>query len=301
MRFVCGFSLAWFLFACAPQSEKIDPFLVAATIRPYALIAGELAGDRLRVETILPPSASPHTYSPRPRDLERANKAGLIIMNGLGLEARLGSFLDRLAGRALSVASVLGLDADAPGNEQGTPPVGSLRKGAGAHDDPHFWTDPALMIRFAGILAARFSALDPDGEEEYTKRYIQFTNNISTLDRRIADEAALYSVRSVITFHDAFIRFFTRYGIERIAAVTPVPGRDPSAARLAELGDLIRAHKVRALYSEPELDPKGARILADAYGLPVYMLDPLGTGKSITDYSSLISYNWEQLQKGFVR
>jgi len=301
-RIFWGFAGAFVLLACGVTSGKIDEGLVIATIRPYALIAGEIAGDRLRVETLLPASASVHTWSPRPGDLTRLAKAGLVIANGLNLEIQLNSFLTRLGGRVVRAADVLGIysnagarDADHHHAEDDVYDVYDVR------DDPHLWTDPALMIRFAGKLAGHFAFLDKEGEAAYMHNYARFSNDLFILDANIRAEAGQYSRRSLITFHDAFIRFFERYGITRVAAIVPVPGRDPSAARLAELGDMIRRHDVRAIYSEPQLDPKGARLLAKEYNLPIYVLDPLGADVSITRYSAFLARNWQEMQKGFAR
>jgi len=284
MRILCGALCALALLSCVADG-KHDEGLVIATIRPYALIAGEIAGDRLRVETLLPASASAHTWSPRPSDLARLAKAGLVIANGLNLEAQFDSFLDRLGGRVVRAADVLGRSP-----EWRVP-----------YADPHLWVDPALMIRFAGMLAERFALLDSRGADAYLRNYAQFSNELQAMDAGIREDAGRYSRRSLITFHDAFMRFFDRYGITRAAAITPVPGRDPSAARLAELGDLIRREGVRAIYIEPQLDPKGAQLLAKEYDLPIYVLDPLAADLNITRYSAFLMRNWEEMQKGFAR
>ena len=290
--FYCFFSVC---AGCTPTAEKIDHGLVLATVRPYALIATEIAAPRLRVETLLPPQSSPYTWSPRPEELERAAKAGLIIANGLGLEARLGSFLDRFVARTLYVASLLGFEEDFRRDNNLTYDIALSARPPVAARDPHFWTDPLLMIHFADVLAEHFSALDPEGAAVYAANYERFANRIAALDRRIREQAGMYRRRSLITFHDAFMRFFDRYGIERIASAMP------AAERFTELGGLIRVHRIPALYSEPRLDPGSVHILAAEYDLPVYMLDSLGTHESVTDYASFLLFNWEQFQKGFVR
>ena len=49
-------------------------------------LASNVAGDRLRVRSIVKPGAEIHGYQPTPSDLEQALEADLIIENGLGLE-----------------------------------------------------------------------------------------------------------------------------------------------------------------------------------------------------------------------
>jgi zinc transport system substrate-binding protein len=295
------FAVSAFAAACNPgTAEKIDHGLVMATVRPYALVAEEIVSPRLRVETLLPPQASPHTWSPRPEDLERLAKAGVIIVGGLGLEARLGSSLDRFAARTLNVAAFLGLEDD-----NALPPSRRSYIEREYDDivrrDPHLWGDPSLMIRFAGIIAEHFAAIDPEGAPAYLANYRRFTGRVQSMDRHIRDQAGAYRHRSLLTFNDGFIRFFERYGIQRVAADIPAHGGEFPPGSLAELDGLIRARRVQAIYSEPQLDIKSVQNLAARYDLPVYMLDPLGMHGGITNYSSFLLFNWEQMRRGFIQ
>jgi len=156
-----------------------------------------------------------------------------------------------------------------------------------------------LMVRFAGLLADRFAALDPAGRDVYRANFLGFSNRMHVLDRDLERESRRYRTRAVVTFHDAFSRFCARYGVERVAVLLASPGREPSVGELVGIGKKIRDRKVKALYTEPQLDGKSARVLAGEYGLPVYVLDPLGLTESVTNYESLIRYNWSQLVRGF--
>jgi len=292
-------TLVWFgVLACGRSGDGIDKRLVLATIRPYALIAAEIAGARLRVETLLPVSASPHTWSPRPSDVQRISRAGLIIANGLGLEEKLGRFFHDQSARTILAADILGTPGREEKHAEGHEDDGH---GHGRNTDPHLWTDPVLMVRFAGVLAKRFGQHDPEGRDLFANNLISFSNRVMALDARIRDEAAGYARRAVVTFHDAFPRLFARYGITRVAALMATPGKEPSAAELAGLGRKIRDAGVRALYREPQMDPRSVNILAKEYGLPVYSVDPIGQDPGVTNYAALIRYNWEMFAKGFAR
>lgn len=294
--FTLGLLTGLVLLSCGRADGEIDTKLVLATIRPYALIASEIAGGRLRVETLLPVSASPHTWSPRPSDVKRISRAGIIIANGMGLEEKLGSLFREHAARTVTAEAVLGAEAG--------PIAEHVHDGEGeAHgtSDPHLWTDPVLMLRFAAGLAVRFEQHDPAGGSLFRKNLAAFSNSIAALDAYIRAEAGTYSNKAVVTFHDAFPRFFSRYGIHRVAAFMPTPGREPSAAALAGLGKKIRAAHVRALYREPQMDPKSVQVLAKEYDLPVYVVDPIGSDPGITNYTGLLRYNWRMLAQGFSR
>ena len=59
---------------------------VLATFTVLADLARNVAGDRLKVESITKPGAEIHGYEFTPSDIERASRADLIVENGLGLE-----------------------------------------------------------------------------------------------------------------------------------------------------------------------------------------------------------------------
>lgn len=60
---------------------------VVASILPVAYVAQELGGERVQVDVLVPPGASPHTFEPVPSDLVKLQRARLFLMVGAGLDA----------------------------------------------------------------------------------------------------------------------------------------------------------------------------------------------------------------------
>ena len=58
---------------------------VLTTFTVLADLARNVAGDRLRVASIVKPGAEIHGYQPTPSDIERASRADLIVENGTGV------------------------------------------------------------------------------------------------------------------------------------------------------------------------------------------------------------------------
>ena len=67
------------------QSDSGKPE-VLTTFTVLADLARNVAGDRLKVHSIVKPGSEIHGYQPTPSDIERASQADLIVENGLGLE-----------------------------------------------------------------------------------------------------------------------------------------------------------------------------------------------------------------------
>ena len=78
---------------------------VVASIRPYALLAREIGGERISVELLMKGGASPHLYSPKMSDLLFLEKADVFILNGAGLEGTLETILPSLK-NTLTVADL---------------------------------------------------------------------------------------------------------------------------------------------------------------------------------------------------
>lgn len=69
---------------------------VVASVIPVAYIVEELGGERVRVDALVPPGASPHTFEPVPSDLRKLARARYFIGIGGGLDA----WSDKLLGAA---------------------------------------------------------------------------------------------------------------------------------------------------------------------------------------------------------
>ena len=68
--------------------------LVLTTFTVIQDMASRVAGEFCQVESITKAGAEIHDYEPTPDDLKRAQKAQLILNNGLGLERWFERFVD---------------------------------------------------------------------------------------------------------------------------------------------------------------------------------------------------------------
>nr|MCH9677179.1 zinc ABC transporter substrate-binding protein [Actinomycetes bacterium] len=69
----------------ASEGEDTRP-LIATTVSPITSIAASIAGDRARIEGIVPEGTNSHTFEPAPQVAELLSNADLILVNGLKLE-----------------------------------------------------------------------------------------------------------------------------------------------------------------------------------------------------------------------
>ena len=74
-----------------------EKFKAVTTFTVIADIARNVAGDAAIVESITKPNAEIHNYQPTPGDILRAQKADLVLWNGLNLEQWFEKFFRNLS------------------------------------------------------------------------------------------------------------------------------------------------------------------------------------------------------------
>lgn len=115
----------------APSSDPAagtDSYIkVLASTSFLADIAQNVAGDRLKVEPLLPIGSDPHTYQPTPSDAAKIADSNVLILNGLEYEHFIESLIENAGGERLSIVATEGLephemrhdDDDEHGHEDG--------------------------------------------------------------------------------------------------------------------------------------------------------------------------------------
>ncbi len=81
------------------------PFKVVTTFTVIQDIAQNVAGDKAIVESITKPGAEIHDYQPTPKDIVKAQKADLILWNGMNLERWFERFFENVKGKPAVVVT----------------------------------------------------------------------------------------------------------------------------------------------------------------------------------------------------
>ena len=168
--------------------------------------------------------------------------------------------------------------------------------------DPHFWFDPNRVKLAVNDIAARLSALDPDGAGYYFQNAADYGEQLDELHSWIEEQVKVVSPerRLLATSHDTFAYFADVYGFEVIGAIIPslAPDVEPSAEHLAELVEVIREHNAPAVFSETTVSGKLPEALASETGAVFAQLyaDSLGTkGSAAGTYLGMMRANVETL------
>ncbi|MEA2297116.1 MAG: zinc/manganese transport system substrate-binding protein [Solirubrobacteraceae bacterium] len=160
--------------AGATSSRPLTPgtrFLVVAAESSWGSIAGQLAGTRAEVRSVIEnPGTDPHSYTPTAGDSRLLAESRLAIVNGIGY--------DRWASQALAA------NPDAGRVVVDTGRVLGLGEGA----NPHQWYRPAAVARMVGVISSALARLDPTDAAYFAgRRQALLSAGLAAYDRLRAE------------------------------------------------------------------------------------------------------------------
>jgi zinc transport system substrate-binding protein len=272
---------------------------VMATVFPLAEFVRDIGGERVEVQSLLPPGADVHTWQPRISEIRRLETADLLVFVGQGLEPWLNDLLGGVAANRparFEAASGLRLRPSQPGEDDHDHDHGAF--------DPHVWLDFGLDETIADGLTAALIKLDPGAAAQFRAGGERLKNRLRELDA--AYRRGLKDCRGrdlILAGHAAFSYLAARYGLRQIA----VYGASPDAAPTPKItaGIIARAVKdgVRTIFFEPGLGDKMARLIAAEVGAgirilyPGHNLSPAQASAGMT-FFRLMEANLESLKDG---
>jgi ABC-type Zn uptake system ZnuABC Zn-binding protein ZnuA len=204
-----------------------------------------IGGTRIELEGIVPEGTSSHTFEPAPSLASVVAQADLFIANGLFLEE---PSIEMARANKKPGAVILTLGDKAIAREEWVFDF-SFPESEG-HPNPHLWTAPHLALKYAELIRDELVVLDPANADYYNENFEKLKVRIEDLDRRIAEavETIPSENRKLLTYHDSFPFFGSRYGLEIIGAVQPSDFTEPSAREVADLIDQVREQQVPAIF-----------------------------------------------------
>jgi zinc transport system substrate-binding protein len=253
------------------QDAESGKLTVTASYYPLYDFAQHVGGDKAHVTNMTPAGAEPHDYEPSPRQLVTATKSDVFIYNGTGMEPWAESFLKDYTNTKVTASGGVSL-LDGESHEDG-----STETAAHADEvrDPHFWLDPVLAQQIVTNIATGFSKADPENQPYYQARAQKYIQQLAALDDSFGQGLAQCQTRTIVTSHEAFSYLAKRYNLDVAAIAGISPEEEPSAAKLAELTNLVREKQIKYVFFESLASPKLAETLAQETGAQTLVFDPI--------------------------
>jgi zinc transport system substrate-binding protein len=254
-----------FIAGCGKQAANTGgKMIVAASIAPLADFSRQVGGDRVEVELLVPPGSNPHVYQVQPAQMALLSKASVLVLNGLALEFWANNVIDAANNpKLIVVRTAEGLSIIDHSEE-------------GGQGNPHVWVDPIDAIHQVEKIRDAFSKADPSHASEYAANAAGYISKLRKLDGDIRSEVAKFKSKSFVTFHPTWVYFAKRYGLVEAATIEPSPGKEPSPRDIAAAVDTAKRLNAKAIFTEPQMSPKAAQVVAEEVGAKVLLLDAFG-------------------------
>lgn len=263
-----------------------DTFIT--TIQPVYAIVSELVPPEIKVECLLAPGASPHTYSLKPSDMKKVSNAKALFFVS---EENDGWASDLPVTNKIELMELLPQkfklrysDIDNSGSDDPT-------------FDTHFWTDPLAVKALIPYLRDKLIIMDRKNAVIYKQKAKDFENKLDQLNSQI--EVILKNVKGqpVVQHHQSFNYFIKRYKLKWAGTIFISPGREPSPKFMNKLIHDLKANNAKAIFAEVQFPESTAKTIASSTGAKIFTVDPLGGVNGRKSYTELLLYNAEIFKK----
>ncbi|QCI64638.1 metal ABC transporter solute-binding protein, Zn/Mn family [Phreatobacter stygius] len=178
------------------RAAAAQPLSVVTTTAMLGDAVRMLAGDAVKVESLMGEGVDPHLYRPTRADIVKLTAADLVIAHGLNLEAQFRETFAQIGRQRPVVFAADAVPRERRLNDQEVPDK----------PDPHVWMDPGLWIVVVRAVAHALETHGRPNRDPVTPRLASTLAELQALGTYAS--GILSSVpaerRLLVTAHDAF-------------------------------------------------------------------------------------------------
>jgi manganese/iron transport system substrate-binding protein len=255
-------------------------------------MAQNVAGDAAIVESITKPGAEIHGYEPTPQDIVKAQKADLILWNGLNLERWFVKFFGNLRGVPGAVLT------------EGITPLGIEEGPYTGKPNPHSWMAPRNAVIYVENIRRALVRLDPANTATYNANAAAYTAKFAAIDATVRAELAKIPAhhRWLVTSEGAFPYLAHNYDLRELFLWAVNADQQGTPQQVRKVIDGVRAHQIPVVFSESTVSDKPARQVAREtgarYGGVLYVDSLTGPDGPAPTYLKLMEYNARTIVRG---
>src|SRR5213592_4157720 len=271
------------ILACALSAQaKLN---VVATLPDFGSLAREVGGDKIDIVVLAKATEDPHFVDARPSFVVSLRNVDVLIDGGAELEL---GWLPPLLQNARNPKIEIGK----PGRVQASQgihlmnvPTNVTRAAGDVHalGNPHFAADPIIAKAIAQHIAQSFSALDPANAAFYEANYKKFEGTINGKLQEWGAAMSPFKGQPVAAYHESWVYFAHRFGINIDVFLEPKPGIPPSPSHLTEVIGQMKSHQIKAIIVEPYHDRRIAEKVARSTDAKVVDFSQFPGGIPVTD------------------
>jgi zinc transport system substrate-binding protein len=248
-----------------PDNDKEK--VITVTILPQQYVLSKIAGDKFRINVLIPEDANHETYEPTARQMVETGKSMAYFKVGhLDVEKSwLGRIGESNPGMKIYDTSE-GFDL--------------IRGEAHMHGDhvheggidPHTWLSVSGLKAQADNILKGLKEIDPENAGFYKSNHTHFSASLDSLDREIRSILDSAGTESFMIYHPSLGYFARDYNLTQIAIEQE--GKEPSPAYMKELIDLARQKKINTIFISSQFNKQSAVTIAEQINAKVEEFNP---------------------------
>lgn len=266
---------------------------VVTSFTIIADMAREVAGDAATVESITKPGAEIHGYDPTPKDIVKAQKADLVLWNGMNLELWFEKFFENVRDVPSAVLT------------EGISPMGISEGPYTGKPNPHAWMSPANAAIYVENIRKALVKMDPANESTYNTNAAAYTAKIKALDEPVRQKLAAIpeDQRWLVSSEGAFSYLCANYGLKQLYLWPINADAQGTPQQVRKVIDSVRENKIPVIFSESTVSDKPAQQVAQEtgarYGGVLYVDSLTDADGPAPSYLKLLEANADTIVKGF--
>ncbi len=278
--------------ATDPTRTRKDKKVILTTFTVLADIAQNVAGDKAIIESITKPGAEIHGYEVTPSDLERGQKADLILENGLELERWAKRFYNSLPKVPHITLS------------EGFQPVNIGEDSYQGKPNPHAWMSPQNALIYTDNIRKALGELDPTNAATYDANAKVYSQQIREIDTKLkrAIAAVPPDKRYIVSCEGAFSYIARDYGLKEVYIWAVNAEQLATPKKVEKVINTVRANQIPAVFCESTVSNEAQLQVAKETGAKfagVFYVDSLSPADGpASTYLKLLEYNVNTLIKG---
>jgi len=238
---------------------------VLVSLSPDKQFVKKIAGDLIKVYSIVPDGSDPHTFEPTPKQMVNASECDIWFYVGEGFEIKALPALKSHSNRLTLIDLRKNIN---------------LIKGDGHHDCPscasdadlHFWLSAKeAQIQTKTIYDALILQY-PEHAAVFSENFREFIEELKALDSELTELLAPVKNRNFMVSHPAFAYFCRDYDLNQISI--EFEGRAPTPQQLTTILEVARKDHIRIIVGLSHLSNKGVLLIGKELGAEVLILDP---------------------------
>lgn len=252
---------------------------IGVSLHAYYSWVRTIAGDNAEVVPIIAEGSDPHSYQPRPEDIQKISGLDAIVINGMGHDDYIKPMI-----KAAGNKNLVMIDP-----HKGVPLIPSHQKSYDFEKTDKKQTisyNSHTYIAINGSVQQIYNItnelvkLSPENGDQFRQNARSYSKS---LRKMLA--AALQKINAkkpanlkIATVHDGYAYLLSELGIEVTSVIQPRHGIEPSPRQLQDTIKRIQQANVNVLFAELDYQKKYVDIIFSETGCRIYQLSHVSNG-----------------------